>query len=181
MGGDIRRLFETYQQFGDVVSCLIVGVIVWVAKPSMRGTVLPFAAAYAIVAGVVQFLKMTIGRPRPKFDDPHTILGPFGAYPIDAEAGVRHAWEVWGGISSDLWSMPSSHTSAAVTLACYLAIVEPRLRWLWFGLACVVGFSRVFFGAHYPSDVLVGGMIGLSLAPTLLRGFVARSTLTLDR
>ena len=35
-----------------------------------------------------------------------------------------------------------------------------RLKYVWFIFACLVAFSRVYFGLHYLSDVLAGAIIG---------------------
>ncbi len=116
-------------------------------------------------------MKLLVGRPRPKFGFPEYIPGPFGLTPIEigGEPQLRHAWEVGSGISSDLWSMPSSHTAYAVVLAVFLAALYPRLRPIVIGLALLVGICRVLFGAHYPSDVLVGAGLALLIAPPIVR------------
>jgi undecaprenyl-diphosphatase len=61
------------------------------------------------------------------------------------------------------WSFPSGHTAASFAAALALGGVWPKWRALWFGAAGVVGFSRVYVGAHYPGDVLSGAAIGLVL------------------
>jgi membrane-associated phospholipid phosphatase len=40
----------------------------------------------------------------------------------------------------------------------------PKLRWIVLVLACLVGYGRLLFDAHYPTDVLAGGMIGWVVA-----------------
>jgi len=45
----------------------------------------------------------------------------------------------------------------------------PRLKYVWFLLAGLVAFSRVYFGLHFLSDVLAGGLIGYLLGYWVLK------------
>lgn len=63
-------------------------------------------------------------------------------------------------------SFPSGHTIAAFSLATVFADRYPRPRWhCWvaFGLAGLVGFSRLPLQAHYPSDVFAGAVLGYTI------------------
>lgn len=160
LGGDARRELEALQQYGQFGSIFIVSVAIVLLQPWRARRLLDLGAAAGLTWVVAIALKMLVGRPRPKFEDPGAILGPFGVYDVGPEAGVRHAWEVWAPISSDLWSMPSSHTAFAVMFSVFLTRMSPRLAPLVWVLAALVGVCRVLFGAHYLSDVLVGAGVG---------------------
>lgn len=170
LGGDVVRELGALQQFGGLSSILIVAVGIWLLDPGRRARLWDLAAATVSTSVVVWCCKAVIGRPRPKFDEPGLILGPFAAYPLGPGEGVHHAWEFWAGISSDLWSMPSSHTSAATALAVFLAMTYPRLRWLVVAWVALVAFSRVLFGAHWPSDVVLGAAVGYSVSHAAVSG-----------
>lgn len=63
-------------------------------------------------------------------------------------------------------SFPSGHTALAVALATTLALEYPEPyvivpSMLWAGS---MGLSRIWHGLHYPSDVLLGGLLGGGIA-----------------
>lgn len=170
LGGDVVRELGALQQYGQGAVTALVAWAVWLLQPALRRRLLDWVLAIVIASVVGYPLKMLIGRPRPKFGDPEHFVGPFGAYPVSGEVGVRHAWEAGSGISSDLWSMPSSHTLFAVVMSAMLWVWYPRLRPIAVVMAVLVGVARVLFGAHYLSDVVFGAGLGLLIAVPVARG-----------
>ncbi|MCX8069654.1 MAG: phosphatase PAP2 family protein [Thermodesulfovibrionales bacterium] len=69
-------------------------------------------------------------------------------------------------------SMPSNHATNAFAYAVtlYLYARQFKMKWLTLYpllLASLVALSRVVVGVHYPSDVLIGGIIGTMYAVVL--------------
>jgi len=59
-------------------------------------------------------------------------------------------------------SFPSGHTSSAFAIATSLSMAYPKWYVISgsFAWATAVGYSRMDLGVHYPSDVLVGAIVG---------------------
>jgi undecaprenyl-diphosphatase len=60
-------------------------------------------------------------------------------------------------------SFPSGHTASSFAAATALAFFYPRAAPLAYTVAVGVGASRVHLGVHFPSDVAVGGVIGIGI------------------
>jgi undecaprenyl-diphosphatase len=68
------------------------------------------------------------------------------------------------GTPLDRGSFPSGHTIHAASFAVMLGSLYPATLWIVLPLSVSIGVSRVVLGHHYPSDVLVGALIGVGLA-----------------
>jgi membrane-associated phospholipid phosphatase len=169
LGGDPRRELMALQQYGQLTISLVVALIIWIIDPERRAKLFNWLVAWALAAALVFPMKWLVGRPRPRFGDgslhPYEFLGPWGAWPLGLDRagnprGVRHAWELWAPISSDLHSMPSSHTAYAVVMSLVLVRFYPKLRAVLFALAAIVAACRILFGGHYLTDVVIGAACG---------------------
>jgi undecaprenyl-diphosphatase len=58
-------------------------------------------------------------------------------------------------------SFPSGHTNTAFCAAALLAFFFGRWYWLAFAPALLVGYSRIYMGVHFPTDVAVGAALAL--------------------
>lgn len=76
---------------------------------------------------------------------------------------VAHSVKLLISHSNDT-SFPSDHTAGGFALAITTLIAKDRwarrIGWLLLALAALLTFARVYVGAHYPSDVIAGGLIG---------------------
>ena len=66
------------------------------------------------------------------------------------------------------FSFPSAHACNVFMAAAILTRFFNK-DWLWYLLATLVAFSRVYIGVHYPSDVLVGALLGMMIGYILLK------------
>lgn len=61
-------------------------------------------------------------------------------------------------------SMPSGHTAVSFAGLVMLGMLFPRVKWATWTLAIIIGLSRIYIGAHWPSDVILGAFIGMVCA-----------------
>lgn len=68
------------------------------------------------------------------------------------------------------FAMPSGHAANMFALAGAVWTARTRWRWAVAALAAGVAYSRVYLGAHYPGDVIVGAVWGGAIGWALMWG-----------
>ncbi len=74
------------------------------------------------------------------------------------------------------WSFPSNHSTIAAAAAVGLALAWRRLAPGVLPGALLMGFSRIFVGAHHPHDVLAGLVLGSVTAWLVFRYLTGPAT-----
>lgn len=72
----------------------------------------------------------------------------------------------------DEFSFPSGHAAGAFMMATLLHHFYPSLSIPFYSIAATIGFSRIYNGMHYPSDVMAGSVLGFCSARIGLTIFV---------
>ena len=65
-------------------------------------------------------------------------------------------------------SFPSAHSAYAFMMATLLAFWFPRYRIIFFIIAGFIGWTRIYLGLHYLTDVMVGGILGYGITRLFL-------------
>ena len=143
-----------------VLAILFLGYRAWVnwKQGILAAPVLGMAIGLSDFIGMQ--LKLFFARPRPcqVFLNMHELSGCGGSF-----------------------SMPSNHAFNSATAAAFLWMVFPATRWVVGVCMVLIGLSRIYLGAHYPTDVLagwgLGGMLGMALgyAMSQLKWFQEKS------
>jgi membrane-associated phospholipid phosphatase len=72
-------------------------------------------------------------------------------------------------------SFPSGHTTTSFACATVLAFLVPRAAPFAYVLAAAIGYSRLYVGVHWPTDVVAGAALGVATALLLLAAVRTRS------
>ena len=140
----VVNLLKAVSRFGDGW----LWYIILVCLPWAGGAAGPSAAVRMFGVGLVDLVLYTIvkrwiARPRP----------------YRAGLGIRACAR-----SLDEFSFPSGHTLHSVAFSVVLTAYYPMLAWFVWPFTALVACSRIVLGLHYPSDVLVGAVIGATTA-----------------
>ena len=87
----------------------------------------------------------------------YQIIKPFFARPRPCH--VLEDVVIFSRCSSNS-SFPSNHASNIFAAATIMGGAYRHVIFLAYGIAFLVGLSRIYLGVHYPSDVLAGAIIG---------------------
>jgi undecaprenyl-diphosphatase len=81
-------------------------------------------------------------------------------------------------------SFPSDHSTVSFAIAFAVVMFDPVAGAIFLVIAAIIAVGRLFIGAHYPSDVLAGFVIGglaALVVVRLLQPFVGRVVSWVER
>jgi membrane-associated phospholipid phosphatase/phosphoglycolate phosphatase-like HAD superfamily hydrolase len=138
---EVLDWLDTWWFLTIVIAALVGGL--WWSGRMVQALYLGVSTAVALVLNPI--LKQVFERPRPTGDALVTVSST---------------------------AFPSGHTTTATTIATALAVIAWPTRWRWPAIAAAAFFSfamavsRVYLGIHWPTDVLGGLALGLTIAMT---------------
>ncbi|MHB1389659.1 MAG: phosphatase PAP2 family protein [Thermoleophilia bacterium] len=119
---------------------LVVGAALWRSNAVAVAGVFLLMPLFIYLTLLVNFIiKLNLKRSRPASGE--AALKPLVGMPLS-------------------YSFPSSHAAMSFAAAVFMTHFRPDLWPLFYGLALVMSWTRVYVGVHYPSDVLAGMAVG---------------------
>ena len=140
----LDRVIPWVTHLGSHVVVVVFIILSWILTKKRR-VLRRLALLYGIQSGILYGLKFLIQRQRPLYflemasklsKGPGEILDP---------------------------SFPSGHAVYAFMMATVLAKWVPRYRVIFYIAAGFIGWTRIYLGVHFPTDVVVGGLLGYGI------------------
>jgi undecaprenyl-diphosphatase len=152
--GDVLIGYATWLGYGWITYPIAMLALLALGKRQFWMNALALAAS-AIVGGIaLHLIKNAVHAPR-----------PLTVFASDIAAGKVYVNVMFERLYQN--SFPSGHTQIAFTVATVLLWAFARagkLKWwgaaIILGIASLIGVSRIYVGAHFPSDVLGGAVLG---------------------
>ena len=161
---ELWNFMRNVSRFGDWPEHFLIGLALfsfawWRGDKKWARIFLAMLIALSVAGLVGRAIKISTGRARPSVKAEHVWNGP------------RFS-------DSKYHSFPSGHVDASVGFFGVLLLARRRI-----GLACLpipvlIGFSRLYLGAHWLSDVVCAAVLGIVSALLVLRFVVRRSLIT---
>ncbi|MFD7631713.1 phosphatase PAP2 family protein [Streptomyces sp. NPDC059851] len=148
---ELMRVLSDWVWDPWTMRALAVLACVWLWRRGDRQRAARVAVVTVAAAVVSQGMKALVGRDRPLWPDP-VDAAHFAAFPSG------HAMTAAAVCGMLLWLLPPAGPKAWVRGAWVLAVVS----------VIGVGFTRIYLGVHWPSDVLAGWLLGTALAALVI-------------
>jgi hypothetical protein len=128
----------------------------WFRRPKASESVFLVALIGLITGATATVLRSLLGRTRP---DSKELQGFYGLW---------HQ-EHWIIGKAEFGSFPSGHAATVIGLAMAAWLIDRRFGTVAAAYAIVVTWSRIALGCHHFSDTVAAAILGIYLAPVLLR------------
>lgn len=141
----------TFASSGIIIFFILTSLFLW--REHKRRWILPLWFTLGISALVSFLLKVIVQRSRP------FQLAIVSTLPVLAK-NSHLTWNL---------SFPSFQAMLAFCAIPILSKEFPRLKYVWILFASLIAFSRVYFGLHFLSDVIAGGLIGYLIGAIIIK------------
>jgi len=144
----LDQVIPWFTHLGSVVAVILFIVLSSILSKS-RKLFYRLLLLYGIQSAILYGLKYLVGRQRPVLMEISSRISAGPGEILDP-------------------SFPSGHTLYAFMMATLLTFWFPRYKMVFFIMACLIGWTRIYLGLHYPTDVIAGGILGYGVTRLIL-------------
>lgn len=142
------------------LAMVLFAAYLFVSSPARRKAVVQVLLSFLLANGLTDLLKVgfKVARPCVELADIVVRVGPLTSY-----------------------GTASAHSA---NMAATAFVMTYYFRWWgvpWILIAFLTGLSRVYVGVHYPSQVLLGWVVGLVASASVVKGWEALARLRAER
>jgi len=150
----MRNFMRNVSRFGDwpehfALGLVLAGVAWWRGNKKWTRIFVSMLIALSIAGLAGRAIKISTGRARPSVKAEQTWNGP--------------------RLSSKFHAFPSGHVVASTAFFAVLVFANWRIGLGCLAIPILIGFSRIYGGAHYLSDVVCAAALGILCALLVLR------------
>jgi len=135
-----------------IILLILTSLFMW--REHKRKWVLPLWVSSLLAVMVSFLLKVGVQRLRPFQQEIVETLPLL----------IKENFIIWN------YSFPSFQAMLAFCSIPILSKEFPRFKYVWIVFACLIAFSRVYFGVHFLSDVIFGAIIGYLIGEFVMYG-----------
>jgi len=151
----LNQILPWLTYLGSHYAVILFIILSWITTKQKK-VVRHLVLLYAIQSAVLYGLKFLIQRQRPLFL-------------------LETASKLSKGTGEILDpSFPSAHAAFSFMMATLLALWFPRYRVIFFIVAGFIGWTRIYLCLHYPTDVIVGTLLGYGITRTYIFFYLSR-------
>ncbi|HET9800388.1 MAG TPA: phosphatase PAP2 family protein [Chthoniobacterales bacterium] len=160
----MRSFMRNVSRFGDWWSHFLVGLVCagiawWRGNKKWTRIFLAMLIALSIAGIAGRVIKVSTGRARPSVK-------------------IEQGWNGPRFSDSKYHSFPSGHVDASIGFFGVLLLARRRVGLAFLPIPILIGFSRLYLGAHWLSDVVCAMLLGIVSALAVWQFFLRRSLIT---
>jgi undecaprenyl-diphosphatase len=145
----VRNFMRDVSRFGDwlehfALGLVLAGIAWWRGNKKWVRIFVAMLIALSIAGVAGRAIKISTGRARPSVKAEHAWNGP--------------------SLSSKYHAFPSGHVIASTAFFAVLVFANRRIGLPCLAIPTLIGFSRIYIGAHYLSDVVCAAALGILCA-----------------